>query len=188
MWSTPRSGSVYVPPEEDIEANTGRQYLVRPLDIHDEGVSQFADPADSNPSHNIRWTFSVHDPETRVAMLNTEGTVFEHTDYTSSRTGRGRSQTAKARDWMEALMGRELADEEINDDLTPQLLKCAAVAIFETKQRTSRTGETYDKLFIEKLYPYRAPKRAAQPAAPRPAPAARAAAPAELPVEESVWP
>lgn len=187
MWSTPRSTTTYVAPEEEIESNTGRQYLVRPVEIKDDGVSQFADPADANPQHNIRWTFTLHDPDTRVAILNIDGAPYEHIDFTSSRTGRGRSNVARAREWMEALMGRDLEDGEINDALTEELLKHAALAIFESQEKTSKTGEPYLKLRIDKMFPYR-PKRSSTPAPAAAAPASRQATRPAAGKDDLPWP
>lgn len=164
MWSKPGSNEVFVAAAEEIEAGNGQQYLWRPIGINDAGVGQFADPADPNPPHQIKWDGFLYHVEDRTAILDIEGNPFVHVDWSSSRTGKGRTQTARARMLMEALIGRELEDHEINDELTKKLLDCVAVVIFESSEKTSRSGETYMKLRIDKAFPYR-PRTAAVVAA-----------------------
>jgi hypothetical protein len=188
MWSKPGSTEVFVAPEEEIEADNGKQYLWRPISITDAGVGQFADPADPDPAHSMKWDGYLYRPEDRSAIMNVEGHPYVHQDWTTSRTGKGRTQTARARMFMEALMGRDLEDSEINDELTAKLLECIAVVIFSSSEKTSRSGESYFKLKIDKAFPYR-PKTAAAPVAARPAARTSARPSADLPFPEpSNWP
>lgn len=166
MFAKPKT-STYVAPAEAIDVND--KYLIKLADIKDEGVSPFADPADVDPPHNLRWVFRLAHMD-RTPIRNVDGDAFEYHDYTSNRTGKSKSKTAKARDWAEALMGRPLEDNEIDDDLPNKLRDKVAVCLFEEKERTSNTGESYMKLKILRLSPYRANGQAAEPARPAPAP------------------
>jgi hypothetical protein len=149
MFATPKSVS-YVASAEPIDPNA--KYLVVLMEIKDEGVSQFADQADADPPHNLGWTFRLHNMD-KTPVLNIDGDVYEHHDFTSNRTGKGGARTAKAREWIEALLGRAVDDGEINDSLPGQLIHKAAVILFETKEVTGRNGETYERLRIMRMSP-----------------------------------
>lgn len=176
VFSKPKN-ITFVASAEPIDAN--ERYLVRLMEIKDEGVSQFADPADADPAHNLRWVFRLHHMD-KTPVLNIDGDVYEHHDYTSNRTGKSKSKTAKARQWMEALLGRSVEDGEIDDNL-PNLLKDkAAVCLFEEQQKESQTGELYTKLKILRLSPFNANAPETKPE-PKPKPEPVAAGKADLP-------
>src|SRR6266702_4298259 len=127
MFSKPKT-TTYVAPSEHIDVN--EKYLVKLSEIKDEGVSKFADPADGDPSHNLRWVFRMAHMD-RTPILDVEGNAYEYHDYTSNRTGKSKTKTAKARLWAEALMGRPLEDGEIDDSLPNALREKVAVCLFE---------------------------------------------------------
>lgn len=160
VFSKPKT-TTYVAPEEPIDAN--EKYLVRLIEIKDEGVSKFADPADGDPPHNLRWVFGLYHMD-KTAVMNIDGHVYEHHDYTSNRTGKSKSKTAKARMWIEALLGRPVDDSEIDDSI-PNLLKDkAAVCLFEEKEVERDDGEAYTKLKILRLSAFRNGAAPEQPA------------------------
>jgi hypothetical protein len=167
MFSRPKT-TTFVAPEEPIDVN--QKYLVRLIEIKDEGVSKYADPAKDDPEHNLRWVFGLYHMD-KTAVMNIDGHMYEHHDYSSSRTGKSKSKTAKARLWIEALLGRPVDDGEIDDSL-PNLLKDkAAVCLFEEEEKERDGGETYMKLKILKLSPYRSNSATpADPPAPKPEP------------------
>jgi hypothetical protein len=179
MFSKPKT-TTYVAPAEPIDVN--EKYLLKLSEIKDEGTSKYADPADADPPHNLRWVFRMARLD-RDPVLDIDGHVYEHHDYTSNRTGKSKTKTAKARSWAEALMGRPLEDHEIDDSLPVALQEKVAVALFEEVERGGQDGsETYMKLKILKLSPYKGgagqagqPKAAPAPAPKEPEPVAAAA-------------
>jgi hypothetical protein len=167
MFAPPKNSVTYVAPAEPIDPND--KYLVRLMEIKDAGESQFADAADPDPAHNLLWTFRLHNMD-RTPVLDIDLNPYLHTDYTSNRTSKGGRQPAKARLWIEALLGREVDDSEIGDALVQQLINKVAVVLFEEKERTARDGITkYTKLQILRMSPY---KDGASQAAPMPQSAA----------------
>lgn len=152
MFSKPRT-TTFVAPAEPIDAND--KYLVKLSEIKDEGVSKFADPAEVDPPHNLRWVYRLAHMD-RTPVLNVDGDVYEHHDYTSNRTGKSKSKTAKARQWIEALLGRPVEDNEITDELPNMLREKVAVCIFEEVEKEREDGEAYTRLKILRLSPYKA--------------------------------
>lgn len=169
MFAKPKN-TTYVAPAEPIDTN--EKYLVKLSEIKDEGVSKFADPADADPPHNLRWVFRIAHLD-RTPILDIDGGPYEHHDYTSNRTGKSKTKTAKARLWAEALMGRPIEDNEIDDNLPNTLREKVAIALFEEVERGGQDGqEAYLKLRLLRLSPYRgATQTAPTPPAP-PAPKA----------------
>lgn len=176
MFSKPRTIS-YVAPEEPIDAN--EKYILRLLEIKDEGVSTFADPAEPDPAHNLSWTFQMFHMD-KTPILNVDGDVYEHRDYTSNRTGKGK-RPAKARLWIEALLGRTVEDSEIDDSLPNMLKDKAAIALFEEVAKEDSSGQEYMKLKILRLAPYKG-GTSSEPAAEPVAAKASAPAPKREPV------
>ena len=171
MFSKPKA-MTYVMPAEPIDVN--QRYLVKLVEIKDEGVSKFADPVDDDPAHNLRWVFRLAQLD-RTPVLDIDGGAYEHHDYTSNRTGKSKTKTAKARLWAEALLGRPLEDDEIDDNLPNALRNNVATCLFEEVERGGQDGtEAYLKLRILRLSPYRpgAKPDAAPPPKPVPPPAA----------------
>jgi hypothetical protein len=177
MFATPKSSS-YVAPQKPIDPNA--KYLVRVREIKDEGVSQFADAADADPPHNLSWTFALYYMD-KTPVLDIDGNVYLHRDYTSNRTGKGGARTAKAREWIEALLGRAIEDSEITASLPDTLLDKIGVILFEVKEASGRDGVAYERLRIMRMSPYKSPQAVrdealAEGASPRIAGAAMAAA------------
>lgn len=154
MFSKPKT-TTFVAPAEPIDAN--EKYIVRLNEIKDEGVSKFADPADADPAHNLRWVFGLYHLD-KTPVLNIDDEVYEHHDYSSNRTGKSKTQTARARLWIEALLGRPVEDNEINDNLPDLLKDKTAVCLFEEKVVERDDMESYTKLKILRLSPYKSPQ------------------------------
>jgi len=190
MFQSPISTVTYTPPATPIDPL--KRYLLRVQELVDLGPSRFPQPGDDpkNPTHRILWKFQMA-TETGEPVLDTAGQPFLHFDYTSSKLGkpkRAGGQTATARLWTEALLGRVLTDEELDQikgDLPRHLVGKVAVALFEEKQVGGEDGQDPGvRLKIMKLGPRATPAAAPMPqsaaippvqAAPPPEPVAAAA-------------
>lgn len=177
MFQAPSKTTVYASPADPIDVN--ERYLFKLAKLEDEGVSKFADQAKGENFHNIRWHFRVAlASNPTVPILTTDNDPWEHVEWTSSKTGKNpkNGMVAKARAWAEALVGHALEDEDIDDSLGDRIMDKVATGFFEEKEIIGQTGETYTRLKIMRLQPFRA-KTADAPA---PASAAVAApAPAQ---------
>jgi len=196
VFQAPSKTTVQAALAEPIDLN--QRYLVRLVSIHDEGVSKFADQSKAGePEHSIRWVFRVARMD-KMPLLNVDNTAFELWQWTSNRTGKdpaGKTPTAKARAWAEALLGRQVEDEEIaRSGFEQQLINRVAVCLFDSKQRTYTDGtgqeQTATRYNIMRLSPWQeqapASTTAPAPAAAPPvqvtaAPAVPAAEPQAIP-------
>lgn len=177
MFQTPSKGSSQVALAEPLDINN--RYVVRLEQIVDEGVSKFADTNKPNPEHSLRWVFQVFNTD-KTPVLTVDDTTYEIWEWTSSKTGKGNGKTAKARLWIEALLGRPLEDNEITADTANDILGKVAVCLFEDKETGGQDGqELTTRTRILRLSPYKG--EAAAPAAPKPAPKAKPAPAADLP-------
>lgn len=160
MFATPKQQlEDYVPPAEDIEVPA--RYLFRLVKIQDMGISKFDDPDDPNASHRLRWTFRMGTLN-KKPILNANGDPYEHSQYTSNRTGKGK-KTAIARQWIEALLGREVDDSEVGPGLERQLINKVATGAFDGEETTSQEGVVYTRYSIIRLSPYGAEEVAPAP-------------------------
>lgn len=165
MFQQPKTIS-YVAPAEPIDVN--QRYLLKVADLVDQGVSKYADPADPNPTHRIRWVFRMATTD-GSPILDIDGNPYEHFDYTSNKTSKGKTKTAQARLWMEALLG-PLEDEDIDASIVQRLKGKVAVALFEELPRQDDSGNEIDgRLRILRLTPFKG-KAAPAPKAPQPEP------------------
>lgn len=149
MFDKPAT-TTYVAPAEPIDVM--QRYLVKVADLVDQGVSKFA-PTDK-PYNRIRWVFRMAHLD-GTPILDIDGNAYEHYDYTSSKTSKGKEgKVATARLWMEALLG-PLEDAEIDGQITNRLKDKVAVALFEEKEVESEYGtEVTQRIRILKLAPY----------------------------------
>lgn len=162
MFRDPASGGGFASAERiDIT----KRYLVRLVSMQDEGVSSYAKDK-ANPEHSLKWVFRVAHADTKAPLLNIEGDAFELWQFSSNRTGKANGKTAKARMFMEALLGRELTDEEVKSVKSDQLLNKVAVVMFDENEQ--------GRISILRMKPYEGPAEAAPP----PPPVAAAAVPA----------
>jgi hypothetical protein len=161
MFQSPAKANSFVAPAEPIDVS--QRYLVRVIDLTDQGVSKFADPADPNPVHRIRWVFRLATVD-GVPVLNVDGDAYEHFDYTSNKTTKGK-MTSQARQWMEALLG-PLEDDDIGPDIHTRLKDQVAMALFEENEAGGQDGaESYMRLKIIRMSPYtKGAKPKAEPA------------------------
>lgn len=168
MFQAPGKTTKYVAPQEPIDID--QRYIFKLVNLEDQGVSKFADEAKGETYHNIQWTFYVAHQETRKAVMNVDGEPWEHIEYTTSKTGKNPKNglVAKARLFIEALLGHSVEDDEITADLPQTLIGKYGSGFFEEKEMESQTGETYTKLKILKLGPYRAGKTEEPKPAPKP--------------------
>lgn len=166
--------TTFVAPAEALDAD--EKYLLKVAGLADEGVSKFAGPEEKDPVHSIRWTFHVAHVDGAGPIRNVEGDPYELHQYTSNRTGKARGKVARAREWIEAFLGGPIEDSAIGPDL-PDLLKGkVAIALFEEEEKENLSGETYTRLKILKLSPYKKGDKVQQPEKRQPVAAAPAAA------------
>lgn len=138
-----------------------QRYLVKVADLVDQGPSKFAPP--DKPYNRIRWVFRMAHLD-GTPILDIDGNPYEHFDYTSSKTSKGK-MTSTARNWMEALLG-PLEDAEIDGQITSRLKEKVAIALFEDKDTGGEDGtESFHRISILKLAPFTGLKNAAQQAA-----------------------
>jgi hypothetical protein len=177
MFDAPSRGTSYVAPRESIDID--QRYIFKLVKLEDQGISKFADQANGQTFHNIQWTFRVAVQDTKEVIFNVDNEPWEHVEYTTSKTGKNpkNGMIAKARLWMEALLGHSVEDEEITADLPQQLLQRYGSGFFEEKEVEAQDGTTYTKLKILKLGPYRAGKTEEPKPEPKPEPVAAKAAP-----------
>lgn len=72
-----------------------------------------------------RWVFHLADAKSKTAIYNSDGTLHEFKHTTSTKTGR----KAKAREFFEALLGRELQDGEVGIALAREAMGKQALAL-----------------------------------------------------------
>lgn len=182
MFATPGKGSSVAMLAEPIDVD--QRYLVRLVKLIDEGVSKFDDPTKrkpgSQPDHSIKWVFRVATLD-RAPLLTIDDEPYEHFEWTSQKTGKGNGKTAKARLYMEALLGRPLEDEEINAETANAIIDKVAVCLFENREGTDDVGTPFTRVKVLRLSPYKeGAKSGALPPAPSPAPVAAAVADREV--------
>lgn len=179
------AATTFVAPAEEIQTD-GTRYIVRLAEIRDDGVSkgQFVDPADPDPPHTMRWVADLFHID-GTPVLDTEGNVYQHHELTSNRIGKGKTRTAKAREYMEVFLQRELDESEIDDTMSRQLVGKMAVVLFEGKERETQDGTPYTRYSWMKIYPY---KRAPAAAGSAPMPQAAAIPPRNLPEQPGELP
>lgn len=177
MFQTPQKTTSYVAPAEPIDID--QRYIFKLVELEDQGVSKFADPAKNETFHNIQWTMHVAHYATKEVVFNVDKEPWEHVEYTTSKTGKNpkNGMIAKARLWIEAFLGHAVEDDEITPDLPSLILNKYASGFFEEKEVEAQDGSLYTKLKILKLSPLKASGVAAEKpkAEPKPQPVAVAA-------------
>ena len=120
---------------------------------------------------SIIWKFTVHDIDTGVSLIdNNSGSTWLFWQFTDDKmySNKNTGKKAKAREYTEALLGRELTDDEVNrmiDDGTFATSLIGRKGLADLEWYVNQAGQ--DRVRILKLRPYR------EAAAPAPAPAAR---------------
>jgi len=146
----------------NIDIDIDQRHLVEVIEM-DEVPSQFQDKR--KDAMSIIFKFNVWNLETGEAIIdNNSGLMWEHWGFTPDGTWRNTKTgtAAKAREWTEALMSRELTDDEmielIDSGFREALMHKKAVADFEW-YTDKKSG--VQKVRIIKLRPYKAKAKAA---------------------------
>jgi hypothetical protein len=196
MFQAPSKTTVQSALAQPLDIN--QRYLVRLVNLIDEGVSRYYDPVkDKEPYNSIKWIFRVANAD-KTPVLTIDNTVYEHWEWTTSKIGKdpsGKRQTATARLYAEALMGRPVEDEEmVRPDFNQQLLNKVAVCLFDEKKGSyidaSGMEQESVRVKILRLTPWQeqapasTPAPAPAPASPMPQSVAVAAAPAAAPAPQ----
>lgn len=101
-------------PEPSIEVDVDRKYIVE-LNEMTEGPSQWDDAKEGDMS--LTWKFRMFELSTgEVVIDNNNGFAYELWQFSNDKTYRNIStgKVAKAREWADALVGRELSDDDID--------------------------------------------------------------------------
>lgn len=111
MFAAPSTRD-FVDPADQIDVM--QRYIFELVSLTDEGVSSFAkDKADPAADHSIKWIWQVQ-TATETPIYGPDGLPWELWEWTGNRTGRKKDGSpSKARERLEALVGRELNDDEI---------------------------------------------------------------------------
>lgn len=149
-----------------IEIDVDSKYIVEVLDITEQ-PAQFDNSREGDMS--MTWKFRLYDVATGVAVLDDNtGDPYEMWNFTSDKTYANvkTGKKAKAREWTEALVGRDLSDDEMNEliDLgfADSLRKKRGLADLEWY--TTKAGN--ERLRIIRLRPYKKTAQANPTTAP----------------------
>lgn len=178
--------SMFAPPSVRSYQNPGDQlepmtrYIVTLISFEDTGVSIYEKNKNKpDAEHSILWKWNVHSNDGLPIFDGDD--MWEFWEWTSNRTGMRQDGTPSGcRARLQALIGRDLSDEEVTRFVSDQtnldkMVGRKAFATFGKKRKKNQDGSESDELktFIQALMPYRP---SAQPAAPPPAPMPVAAA------------
>jgi hypothetical protein len=139
----------------NIDIDIDQKHLVELIDM-EETPSKFRDKR--KDAMTIVWKFEVWNLATGVGIIDENtGLMWQHWGFTPDGTWRNvnTGKASKAREWTEALLGRELSDDEmkqlIADGFREGLLSKKAVADFEWY--LDQNG--VQKIRIMRLRPYK---------------------------------
>lgn len=145
----------------NIEIDIDQKHLVEVIEM-EETPSQFRDKR--KDAMTIIFKFNVWNLDTGAAIVDDNtGLLWEHWGFTPDGTWRNEKsgKAAKAREWTEALLGKELTDDEMGElidaGFREGLLHKKAVADFEWY--TDKNG--IEKVRIIRLRPYKQKAKAA---------------------------
>jgi hypothetical protein len=140
----------------NIEIDIDQKHVVELIDM-EETPSQFRDKR--KDAMTIIWKMNVWNMATGAAIIDdNDGLMWEHWGFTPDGTWRNTNsgKAAKAREWTEAFLGREISDDEMSElirrGFKEGLLNKKAVADFEWY--TDKNG--IEKVRIIRLRPYKA--------------------------------
>lgn len=152
----------------NIEIDEDQKYIVELVDL-EEKPSQFAESKPGDIS--LIWKFRLWNRETGEAVIDENvNEVYELWQFSNDKTYRNpkTAKVAKAREWAEALVGRELSDDEINemidDGFAEALIGKKGVA--DVEWYVTKTGAT--RLRIARLRAHKAAAKKQQAAADPP--------------------
>ena len=142
-------------PQVDIDPD--QKYVVELVGL-DEQPSQFENSREGDMS--MIWKFRVYDSTGAAVLDEINNTPYELWNFTSDRTyfNPKTGKRAKAREWTEALVGRDLSDDEMNEliDLGFADSLMGKRGIADLEWYTTKQGN--ERLRIIRLRPYRKPK------------------------------
>lgn len=153
MFAAPSTRD-FVDPADQID--TMQRYMLQLISMTDEGVSSFAkDKNDPAADHSIKWIWAVH-TSTQQPIYGPDGNAWEMWEWTGNRTGRKKDGSpSKARERLEALVGRELQDDEITklplDKLPGRWVQC----LFHRVKTTASDGLEVERTRILKVAAYK---------------------------------
>lgn len=157
----PQRPDAAVGPNIDIDID--QKHLVEVIEM-EETASQYRDKR--KDAMTIIFKFNAWNLDTGAAVIDDNtGLLWEHWGFTPDGTWRNEKsgKAAKAREWTEALLGKEITDDEmgelIDSGFREGLLHKKAVADFEWY--TDKNG--IEKVRIMKLRPYRPKTKANAP-------------------------
>jgi hypothetical protein len=163
MFRRPDSSSFSLSIDDDFDES--RSYRAKLFEI-EQRESQFG------KGNFLFWKLNLYRDDGTAFMDQRTGEVFELWASTSDSTFANATtgQRAKARQYIEAFVGREMSDDEVNELIdsgaNEMLVGKTALGSFEIVENNGN-----EKLQVVKLRPDKAPSRTAAPAAPAPAPA-----------------
>jgi hypothetical protein len=148
-------------PEPSIEVDVDRKYIVELVGL-EEGPSQWPDAKPGDVS--LTWKVVLYDQITGEPVIDArDGFTYELWQFSNDNTFRNKKsgRVAKAREWTEAFVGRELTDDEMNELIDFGLREALDKkrALGDLEWTTSKKG--YERLKIIRLRPYKKPPKAA---------------------------
>lgn len=166
--------------QPSIDVDIDKKYIVEVIGIT-EAPSQFENSREGQMS--LTWKFNLYDLDTNIAVIDSNSNLsYELWNFTPDTTYRNTKtgKTAKAREWTEALIGRELTDEQMNDliDLGFEESLLHKRGLADLEWYVTKSGN--ERLRIIRLRPY---KKNAAPVATQPAEPATAGRPGRSPEE-----
>lgn len=157
----------FVDPADAID--TMQRYVLQLVSVTDEGVSPYAkDKNDPSAERSIKWIWQVQ-TDTEVPINGPDGQPWEMWEWTGNRTGRKKDGSpSKARERLEALVGRELGDDEITRVPVQQLPGRKVQCLFHHTKVKQPDDSVVERTRILKVAPFKANLQAAETPAPAP--------------------
>jgi hypothetical protein len=141
-------------PSISVDVDVDQKYIVEVIGIS-EVQAQWDNAKDGDMS--ITWKFILTDQDGNVVIDNNSGDQYELWNFTNDKTyfNPKTGKKAKAREWTEALVGRDLTDEEMNDliDLGFEESLLHKKGLADIEWYLTKTGN--ERLRIIRLRPYR---------------------------------
>jgi hypothetical protein len=166
MFAAPSTRD-FVDPADQVDVM--QRYVLELVSVTDEGISPFAkDKNAPDVEHSIKWIWQVQ-TSSEVPIFDPSGEPWQLWEWTSNRTGRKKDGSpSKARNRLEALVGRELGDDEITQVPVDQLPGRKVQCLFHRVKATAADGTDVVRTRILKV----APLKSAAVTAHSPAPVA----------------
>lgn len=155
-------------PSISVDLDIDAKYIVEVLGIV-ESQAQWDNAKQGDMS--LTWKFRVFDTKDGYALIdNNSGDAYELWNFTNDNTYRNDTtgKAAKAREWTEALVGRTLSTDEMNELIDLGFEDClkGKRGLADIEWYTTRTGN--ERLKIIRLRPYKKGQAAAAPEEPTP--------------------